>query len=73
MAIIEITSLTQPGVEVYGSLTEAQLRSRLDPSRGIFIAESPKVINVALDAGYRPLSLLCERRHRRRYPGMKIM
>ena len=63
MAIIEITSLTQPGVEVYGSLTEAQLRSRLDPSRGIFIAESPKVINVALDAGYRPLSLLCERRH----------
>ena len=63
MAIIEITSLTQPGVEVYGSLTEAQLHSRLDPSRGIFIAESPKVINVALDAGYRPLSLLCERRH----------
>ena len=63
MNLIEVTSLTQPGVEVYGSLTEAQLRNRLDPGRGIFIAESPKVIAVALDAGYEPLSLLCERRH----------
>lgn len=61
--IIEVKSLDQPGVEVYGSLTEAQLRNRLDPARGIFIAESPKVIAVALDAGYEPLSLLCERRH----------
>ena len=63
MNLIEIKSLTQAGVEVYGSLTEAQLRNRLDPDRGIFIAESPKVIAVALDAGYQPLSLLCERRH----------
>ena len=63
MNLIEVTSLTQPGVEVYGALTEAQLRNRLDPERGIFIAESPKVIGVALDAGYEPLSLLCERRH----------
>ena len=61
--IIEIKSLNEPGVEVYGSLTEAQLRNRLDPERGIFIAESPKVIAVALDAGYEPLSLMCERRH----------
>ena len=61
--IIEVKSLEQAGVEVYGSLTEAQLRNRLDPARGIFIAESPKVIAVALDAGYEPLSLLCERRH----------
>ena len=61
--IIEIKSLNEPGVEVYGSLTEAQLRNRLDPERGIFVAESPKVIAVALDAGYVPLSLLCERRH----------
>ena len=61
--IIEVKSLDQPGVEVYGSLTEAQLRNRLDPARGIFIAESPKVIAVALDAGYEPLSLLCECRH----------
>lgn len=63
MSIIEITSLEHPGVEVFGSLTEAQLRNRIDPDRGIFIAESPKVINVALDAGYKPISLLCERKH----------
>ena len=63
MPIIEVTSLEQPGVEVYGTLTEAQLRNRLEPDKGIFIAESPKVIHVALDAGYEPLSLLCERRH----------
>ena len=63
MPIIEITSLEHPGVEVFGTLTEAQLRNRLEPDKGIFIAESPKVIHVALDAGYEPLSLLCERRH----------
>ncbi len=63
MAIIEVTSLEQEGVEVFGTLTEAQLRNRVEPEKGIFIAESPKVINVALDAGYEPLSLLCERRH----------
>ena len=63
MAIIEVTSLEQQGVEVFGTLTEAQLRNRVEPEKGIFIAESPKVINVALDAGYEPLSLLCERRH----------
>jgi hypothetical protein len=61
--IIEITSLKQPGVEVFSTLTEAQLRNRLDPQRGIFIAESPKVIRVALQAGYKPVALLCERRH----------
>ena len=63
MPIIEITSLNESGVEVFCSLTEAQLRNRIDPTRGIFIAESPKVINVALDAGYEPVSLLCERKH----------
>ena len=63
MPIIELQTLTDPSVSVYGSLTEAQLRNRLDPAQGIFIAESPKVIRVALDAGYTPLSLLCERRH----------
>lgn len=61
--IIEITSLQQPGVEVFSTLTEAQLRNRLEPRKGIFIAESPKVIQVALDEGYEPLALLCERRH----------
>lgn len=63
MPIIEITSLTQPGVEVFATLTEAQLRNRIDPGKGIFIAESPKVIRVALEAGYEPLALLCERKH----------
>jgi tRNA G18 (ribose-2'-O)-methylase SpoU len=50
-------------VEVFSTLTEAQLRNRLEPRKGIFIAESPKVIKVALDEGYEPLALLCERRH----------
>lgn len=63
MPIIEITSLNHPGVEVFATLTEAQLRNRLDSTKGIFIAESPKVINVALNAGYEPISLLCERKH----------
>lgn len=63
MPIIEITSLEHPGAEIFGTLTEAQLRNRIEPEKGIFIAESPKVINVALDAGYRPVSLLCERKH----------
>ena len=48
---------------MFSTLTEAQLRNRLEPDKGIFIAESPKVIHVALDAGYEPLSLLCERKH----------
>lgn len=63
MPIIHITSLTHPGVEVFSTLTEAQLRRDIEPNKGIFIAESPKVIRVALDAGYQPLSLLCEERH----------
>lgn len=63
MPIIEIASLQHPGVEIFSTLTEAQLRNRLEPTKGVFIAESPKVINVALDAGYEPTALLCERRH----------
>ena len=63
MAIIEITSLDHESVRVFGTLTEAQLRNRLEPDKGIFIAESPKVIDVALNAGLEPLSLLCERKH----------
>lgn len=61
--IIEITDLSAPELDVYARLTQAQLRSRLEPEKGIFIAESPKVIATALDAGYVPLSLLMERRH----------
>lgn len=61
--IIEIEDLEHPGLEVYSSLTEAQLRNRLHPEDALFIAESPKVIDVALRAGCQPVSLLCERRH----------
>lgn len=63
MAVIEITSLQHPGVELFSTLTEAQLRHRLEPEKGVFIAESPKVIDVALRAGYKPVALLCEARH----------
>ena len=63
MHIIQLTSLNQPGVEIYSTLTETQLRNKLHPEQGIFIAESPKVIRVALEAGFTPLSLLCEKRH----------
>ena len=61
--LIEITSLDSPELEVFTRLTEAQLRNRLEPEKGIFIAESPKVIARALEAGYQPLSLLMERKH----------
>ena len=60
MNIIHIESLDHPGVQPYARLTEAQLRNRLEPEKGIFICESPKVIHVALDAGCQPLSLLTE-------------
>ena len=61
--IIEITDLAQPELDVFARLTEAQLRNRLEPEKGVFIAESPKVIQCALDAGLTPVSLLMERRH----------
>jgi tRNA G18 (ribose-2'-O)-methylase SpoU len=63
MNIIEISSLRQEGLEVFSTLTEAQLRMELEPEKGLFIAESPKVIRVALDAGWEPTALLCERKH----------
>ena len=63
MKLKEITSLEAPELEAYSTLTEAQLRNRLEPEKGLFIAESPKVINVALDAGFEPVSLLCEQKH----------
>ena len=63
MNIIEIKTLEDEGVQVFASLTEAQLRKRVEPEKGIFIVESPKVIRVALDAGYEATALLCERKH----------
>ena len=61
--IIEITDISAPELDVYARLTETQLRNRLEPEKGIFIAESPKVIRRALEAGCMPLSLLMERKH----------
>lgn len=61
--IVEIQSLYQPGVELFSHLTEAQLRNRKEPEKGVFIAESPKVIRVALQRGCKPVALLCERNH----------
>lgn len=60
--IIEINDLSAPELDVFARLTEAQLRNRLEPEKGIFIAESPKVIRRALESGCAPLSLLMERR-----------
>lgn len=61
--IIEIDCVHHPGVELFASLTDARLRNRLNEEEGIFIAESPKVIRIALSAGYKPVSILCERKH----------
>ncbi len=61
--IIEISDFTAPELDAYARLTEAQLRNRLEPEKGIFIAESTKVIGTALDSGYEPVSLLMEPKH----------
>ena len=50
--IIEVTDFSSPALDVFARLTEGQLRRRLEPEKGLFIAESPKVIQRALDAGY---------------------
>ena len=63
MPIIQVTDLSAPELAAFSRLTEAQLRNRLEPEKGIFIAESPKVIARALDAGLQPVSLLMEPRH----------
>ncbi len=61
--IIEITAFEAPELDIYARLTEAQLLNRDKPEEGIFIAESPKVIERALDAGYEPVSMLVEKKH----------
>lgn len=60
--IIEITDFQAPELDVYARLTENQLINRHEPEKGLFIAESPKVVERALDAGYTPVSLLLERK-----------
>ncbi len=61
--IIEITDFFAPELDVYARLNEVQLLNRDCPEKGLFIAESPKVIERALDAGYEPVSCLMEKRH----------
>jgi len=61
--IIQIHDFSHPGLDPYVRLTEAQLRSRQTPEKGIFIAESLKVIGHALDAGCEPISMLMEEKH----------
>lgn len=63
MPIIEISSIDDPQVQLYSRLTDPALRSKQRPEQALIIAESPKVINVALNAGLQPVSLLCEQRH----------
>lgn len=60
---IEIGGFLSPELDVFARLTEAELRSKVESEKGVFIAESPKVIGLALDAGYEPISILVERRH----------
>ena len=61
--IIHITEFSDPRLDVYARLTEAQLLNREFPEKGLFIAESPKVIERALDAGYEAVSCLMEKKH----------
>ena len=61
--IIEITDFYDSQLDIYARLTENQLLNRHEPEKGIFIAESPKVIERALDAGCVPVSLLLEKKH----------
>lgn len=60
--VMEITDFSAPELDVYARLTEAQLLNRFEPAKGMFIAESPKVIHRALDGGCIPVSLLMERK-----------
>ena len=61
--VIYLDSIDRAELDVYARLTEAQIRNRLEPEKGIFIAESPKVIRLALDAGFEPVSFLMEEKH----------
>ena len=64
------TSLEDPRLDVYARLTELQLRNKLEPEKGIFIAESDKVIDRALAAGYQPISLLVPEHRFERMAGL---
>ena len=61
--IIEITDFYAPELDVYARLNENQLLNRAEPEKGLFIAESPKVVERAMNAGYEPVSMLVEKKH----------
>ncbi len=61
--VIKISDFSAPELDIYARYTEGQLLNRHEPEKGIFIAESPKVIERALDAGYEPISFLMEKKH----------
>ncbi|MBR6040695.1 MAG: RNA methyltransferase [Clostridia bacterium] len=61
--VIYLNSIEDPALDVYARLTEAQIRNRLEPEKGVFIAESPKVIRLALATGFEPVSFLMEKKH----------
>ena len=61
--IIKISDFNAPGLDIYARMSEGQLLNRHEPEKGMFIAESPKVVARALDAGYVPVSILVEDRH----------
>ena len=61
--IIEITDFNAPELDVYARLNENQLLNRAEPEKGLFIAESPKVVERAMNAGYEPVSMLVEKKH----------
>ena len=61
--IIEITDFNSPQLDIYARMSEGHLLNRHEPEKGIFIAESPKVVERALDAGCEPISMLVEHKH----------
>lgn len=61
--IIEVENIFDKKLDIFARLTETQLRNKLEPEKGIFIAESPKVIKLALEFGCRPIAFLMERKH----------
>ena len=61
--VIYLNSIEDPALDVYARLTEAQIRNRFEPEKGVFIAESPKVIRLALATGFEPMSFLMEEKH----------
>lgn len=61
--IIEITDFNAPELDIYARLSEGELLNRHEPEKGLFIAESPKVVERALNAGFEPVSLLLEKKH----------